>query len=305
MSATLSGNPPVNQSKVVKTVSTTAATTHSKRPLNLRSRRAMALILTQTAILIAYWVYQTIGDRLGRTSVFTGATLLACLFALTLLGLRKRLPIAKFGSVATWTQVHLYMGLFSIAVYAMHVPRLIASGLFESTLSLLFLAVAASGIYGIYASRTLPGRITALGDEVRFDRFQYYREKISEAASVLVDQTKSLQASSSNSVILNFYQSHVQSFLQDRPRRLRILWDKSPTRARLMRQTRELDRYLTSDERSLGGSLSALIRRRDELDSQWALQLRLRLWVVVHLLMTLALIVASIMHVAIVLRYTL
>jgi hypothetical protein len=290
-----------------KFMSTTVSRDHLNNPkrfFNLGSRRTLAFVFTQAAILVAYWLYQTIGDRLGRTSSYTGATLFACLFALTLLGVRKRLPIAKYGSVATWTQVHLYMGLFSIAVYAMHVPRLIANGWFESVLSLLFLTVAASGLYGIYASRALPRRITSLGDEVQFDRFHFYRDKIAEAASVLVAQAQSLQSSSNDAVMLNFYQSHVQSFFQNKPRRWRLLWDQSSTRVRLMQQIRQLDRYLSPDERMLGGSLSALIRRRDELDSQWALQSRLRLWVVVHLLITMALIVASIAHVAVVLRYT-
>ena len=41
-------------------------------------------------------------------------------------------------------------------------PALIGGGIFECGLSIVFWLVTASGVYGIYASRTFPKRLTAI-----------------------------------------------------------------------------------------------------------------------------------------------
>ena len=67
-------------------------------------------------------------------------------------------------------------------------------------------------------------------------------------------------------------------------------------RRKLLSGLRDLDRYLETDDREASGRFAALVRRRDDLDYQFALQLRLRLWVVVHSIFSLALVVGGIIH---------
>ena len=58
----------------------------------------------------------------------------------------------------------------------------------------------------------------------------------------------------------------------------------------------ELHRYLEDDGKEVADELAGLVRRRDELDTQHALQWRLRAWVAVHAVMSLGLVALAIMH---------
>ena len=74
-------------------------------------------------------------------------------------------------------------------------------------------------------------------------------------------------------------------------------------RRRLLNGLKELDRYLENDGKQTAGQFAALVRCRDDLDYQFAIQLRLRLWLVIHSVFSLALLAGAIIHAALVLRF--
>ena len=119
---------------------------------SFRQRRRIAITLTVFALLAMLGIVWIQTGRLADVSLLTGGTLLCCILLLALFGMRRRLPILPLGSVSTWTQVHIYMGFFTAGVYWMHVPNLIGNGIFECSLSIVFLLVTLSGFYGLYAS---------------------------------------------------------------------------------------------------------------------------------------------------------
>jgi hypothetical protein len=268
--------------------------------ISFAMRRAIGVSITVLAIGIALSVVWLIDMRLGHASVFSGSALLACLFALVLIGVRRRLPILPLGKVSTWTQVHLYIGFFSSAVYWMHVPAIIGDGVFECTLSITFLIVTLSGYYGLYASRSLPKRLTAVEGQHRFDRLKWHREQISVTARELLDE---LSETSAIRVLGNFYTKFLYPFFDNRPSLTYLMVPSGIRRRRLTSGLMELDRYLEPEGRRAAGKLIALVRHRDNLDYQLALQLRLRVWLVIHGTMSTVLLVASIVHAFIVIRH--
>lgn len=258
-----------------------------------RTRRLLSLIVTLIALLIVIAVAWIQEGRLAQASFFTGATVLGSVLLLGLLGVRRRLPILSLGSMSTWTQIHLYMGIFSAGVYVIHVPVLIGGGVFECGLSIVFLLVTASGFYGIYASRTLPRRLTAVEGQHRFDRVTWHRGQIAEKARSLLDE---LNEQTGMRVLGSFYTNYLNPFFSSRPSFAYVLVPSGVRRRRLLSGLRELDRYLETDGRNTAGRFAALVRRRDDLDYQYALQLRLRLWLVIHCVASMALIVGGIVH---------
>jgi hypothetical protein len=134
---------------------------------NLKTRRTVALSFTVLAILLFAILPQWDAIRPNAPKFSTGVTLISGLGLLMLLGVRRRLPFLPLGGASTWLQIHLYVGIFTAAIYGMHVPRLIAGGVFGGFLSILFLIVLGSGFYGLYASRTLPKKWTAMEDDAR------------------------------------------------------------------------------------------------------------------------------------------
>lgn len=261
--------------------------------LTFRNRRKLSLIVTAVALAITYAIAEVFDGRLAHASFFTGGVLMACLLLLVMLGVRKRLPVLPLGSASTWLQIHLYVGVFSVGVYVMHVPAIVADGIFESGLSIAFLAVSVSGVYGIWASRTLPQRLTAVEGQHRFDRVGWHRAQIAAAAKSLIAD---LHDASGMRVLGSFYERYLDPFFGSSPSLAYVCFPTGTRKRRLLSGLKELDRYLEDDSRQTAGRFAALVRRRDDLDYQFALQLRLRWWVVIHSVMSIALVAGAIVH---------
>lgn len=267
---------------------------------SFRHRRRIAITTTLLALLVMLGIVWVQTGRLADVSLLTGATLLCCLLLLALFGMRRRLPILPVGSVSVWTQVHIYMGFFTAGVYWMHVPNLIGNGVFECSLSVIFLLVTLSGFYGLYASRTLPKRLTAVEGQHRFDRVEWHRGQIADHARKLLEE---LSVHVGIPVLGSFYTEHLCPFFNSRPSLAYVLVPTGGRRRRLLSDLKDLERYMESEGRSTAGRFAALVRRRDDLDYQFALQLRLRLWVAFHSILTLALLATSLIHSFMALRF--
>lgn len=268
---------------------------------SFRSRRRLSLCLTAIA-LVAVAAYAWIkASSLAHESFFTGSTLLGAILLLVLLGVRRRLPVLPLGSVSTWTQVHLYTGIFAAGVYVLHVPDLIGGGVFECALAIVFWLVTASGLYGIYASRTLPKRLTAVEGQHRFDRVVWHRDQIAEKGRELLEE---LHENSAVRVLGSFYTNYLNPFFESKPSLAYLMVPTGIRRRRLLSGLTELDRYLESNGRATAGRFAALVRRRDDLDYQYALQLRLRIWLVIHCLFSVALVAGGLVHAVMVWRFT-
>jgi len=266
-----------------------------------RTRRRISLFMTAIALAAVATITWLRAGSLAHASYVTGSTLLGVVLLLVLLGARRRLPVLPLGSVSSWTQFHIYAGIFSLGVYVLHVPHLIGGGIFESGLSILFLFVSASGLYGIYASRTLPKRLTAVEGQHRFDRVGWHRHQIAEKGRELLEE---LHEHSAVRVLGSFYTNYLSPFFESRPSLAYVLMPTGIRRRRLLSGLTELDRYLEDNGRATAGRFAALVRRRDDLDYQYALQLRLRLWLVIHCTLSIALVVGGILHAVMVWRFT-
>ena len=260
---------------------------------SFRQRRIRSLGITLPVIGLVAGIAWGIESSLGRANTFTGTMLLACLFVLILIGVRRRIPALPLGTASTWLQVHLYTGIFASAIYFLHVPHLIADGWIEGTLSIVFLVVTASGFYGIYASRTLPKRLTNVPGESRFDQLSWHRDQVETRANELLE---SVGNPSSNRVLQSFYQRYLDPYFGTRPRIHDLVIPNGIRRRQLLSGLKELDRYLEEEGRLISGKLSALVRKRDDLDYQFALQLRLRSWVMFHSFLSVLLVILAIIH---------
>ncbi|KAA5541380.1 hypothetical protein FYK55_17570 [Roseiconus nitratireducens] len=269
--------------------------------LPLKTRRWVGLTVTVFAVTVIAAITSTLSDRLGSPSLFTGWTLFSCLILLMLLGVRRRLPFWPLGSVSTWTQVHLHLGLFTAAVYLLHAPAIIGGGKLESTLSIVFLLVTVSGFYGWFISRTFPAQLTAVPGEPRFDRMNWHRSQLASTASELAN---GLPDTSGDQVLKSFYHESLAAFFSQAPS---LGWVLAPGRTRcdrLLGDLKSMERYLPADRRETVEQLAALIRRRHDLDRQFSMQWKLRSWVVIHSCLSLALLLAAVVHVAIALRFS-
>jgi hypothetical protein len=230
---------------------------------------------------------------LRHASVYSGATLLACLLGLVLIGVRKKLVFLPLWSVSTWVQVHLYTGLFACVVFVVHVPAIVASGWFEGPLSLLFILVSSSGVYGVYISRTAPKRLTNVSVQPRFDRIGWHRDQVLIAARKTLSD---LSDSEDQNVLESFYDRALNPYFSSPVTFAYLVVPNSTARRRLLSGLTELSRYFDKEVQAASNRLASLVRHRDDLNYQYAIQLRLRIWLVVHAALSGVLVIWSLVH---------
>jgi hypothetical protein len=241
--------------------------------------------------LVALWVLLQNGN-LHHGSFTTGYVLLGSLFFLAMLGMRKRLTfIPAIGSVSFWMQLHIYVGLASFAIFAIHIGPRIPDGGLEIFLAVLYLLVAFSGFYGLYVTRVVPRKLSAINEEVIFERIPSMRNKIAVSARAMV-----LEACATSEVLAKFYARRLVAYFE-RPRSLAYAINPNGrTRRQLIGEIEELDRFLAEDQRSVSRKLAVLIRKKDDLDFHQVMQGRLKVWLFVHIGMTYSLLLVAIVH---------
>ena len=257
------------------------------------SRRLRNTILAVAACgSIGYWAsWQRAALR--PTEYGTGYLLLAALFFLALYNLRKKIPVLPWSSTAGWLQAHIYVGLSSAIVFALHVDWRVPDGVFESLLSLLYAATLLSGLLGLYWTRTLPPKLARVSEEVIYERIPLLRNQLCERAQQAVLETV---RSAGATTLGEFYSSRLHVFFQ-RPRNWRYyLRPNNRLRRQMLSELTEVNRYLSEPEQKTCELLFSLVRKRDDLDYQAALQWRLKIWLFVHIGLTYPLLVVASVH---------
>ena len=261
--------------------------------LNWFSRRRLRnSLLTVVAIAALAVVVMWMDRSLLHSSFFTGYVLIGSLFLLAAFGMRKRIPmIAGIGSAAFWMQMHIYVGLGSFAVFAMHVSFRVPDGMLESMLALLYMIVFFSGLYGVWATRTIPSKLTSVGDEVIFEQIPTFKRRLAREAQTIV-----MQSCKRSPVLARFYANRLSHFFERRRGLAYLLVPSGRMRRQLISEIDELDRFLASEDRSISRQLATMVRRKDDLDYHTAMQGRLKVWLFVHIAFTYSLLIFSVVH---------
>jgi hypothetical protein len=201
--------------------------------------------------------------------------------------------MAPIGTAATWLQWHIYLGFLAVLLFAMHVDWGIPNGVLERLLALFFLAVAGSGLFGLYISRRYARMLTRRTEEVILERIpQILADLRGQAEAVVLESAEKTGSSS----IADFYGSRLAHYFAA-PRNMRLHLQGS-RRATFARQT-DIDimtRYLDDQEMVYADRLRRLVERKDQLDYAHALQTVLKVWLFVHIPATYGLILLAMLH---------
>ncbi len=255
-------------------------------------RRFRNIVLLMIALVAVGILVVSQNQNLVHSTFATGYMLLGSFVLLTAFNMRKRIPsLAQLGSAAFWMQLHIYVGLGTFVLFGFHVGWKIPNGGFEVFLTTLYLIVAVSGVYGLYATRSIPKKLTALNDEVIYERIPGFRKQLAGDARRLV-----LEACQHSDVLARFYRNRLAAYFE-RPRSIAYL--ASPNgrlRRQLMSEIDDLDRYLSDDQRSLSRQLGQMVKKKDDLDYHAAQQGRLKIWLFAHIGFTYSLLLVSILH---------
>jgi hypothetical protein len=218
-------------------------------------------------------------QSMGRPEFLTGYTLLAVCIGMMLLSMRKRLLFLPLGRLAIWQQMHHYAGLFAAGSFLLHAGFEV-NGVLETILAALFWSISLSGILGWYINYRTPKLLRNAGPAVlRDDIASLRRDLARQAYGLAVSAAGKLESAT----LSEHYLQKLRPFFQQRRSMAYCLVPNGRMRRRLLQELDQIVRYLGPEGRDSHASMSRLVREKDDLDFQWAMQNRLRGWVIVHI----------------------
>jgi hypothetical protein len=256
-----------------------------------RRQQNLICLLLATALLLAW--YRAARIALLPTYRLTGWALLAAVFVLAGYQFRKHVPFLPLLSTAAWLRFHVLLGLFSFALFFCHVGFRVPNGWFEGSLAAVYLGTFLSGVGGLALSRIIPRRITGRGEEVIYERIPILIRQLREEVETLVFDC--LRETESTAVS-EYYLRRLRPFFE-RPRQF---WTHTLHSGRAQREFKiELaaqKRFLSEREQTVIDRIAEKIKRKNDLDYQFAMQTILKFWLFVHVPLTYALLVMSVFH---------
>jgi len=264
-------------------------------------QRWIGLSLFMLASAVAVRLHHRYLGTLPRLSYLTGWVLFGLILALTLYNARKKLPFIPLLSSEAWLQFHIYAGLLTGVLFAVHVSYRVPTGWFEGTLACLYALVMLSGFFGLFITRTIPQRLTTRGGEVLFERIPAIRRQLQECAESLA--LKSI-SDVKFTTIADFYARELKDFFDDTRNAWLHLFEVRTPLNRLLNKINDLNRYLNEQERATLDQIAARVRQKDVLDYHYALQLTLKLWLFTHIPLTYSLLLFVLAHIVLVFAFS-
>ncbi|MBI1375254.1 MAG: hypothetical protein GC159_21255 [Phycisphaera sp.] len=259
----------------------------------ITKRRALGGSLALVAIVAIGVLMLSRGLALRDTAFFSGwLLLLMCLF-LALYNLRKKLTYPPLMRSATWLQLHVYVGLVSIAVFVMHSGFKWPTGAFETLLWLFYTGTAASGLLGLYITRTFPPFLTRRDEEIIFERIPRLRREVREQAEALIVESVK---QADTTTLSDFYAKSLATYFATPRNYWHHVFESRVPVKRMCADLKRLDRYLCDKEKAIAAQLDELIRAKDNLDYHWAVQGTLKGWLFIHIPLTYGLLLFAVVH---------
>ncbi len=228
-------------------------------------------------------------------------TIAAVLFvAVGLYGLRRRTmnksSKLKFGSANTWLQIHLYGGTLFLLLMFLHTTFSLPQGTFNWWLWILSVWVVFSGLVGVALQKIIPPILTsALTTEIRPDR-------IDELVSELRTKAEA-EVANSPSAIKDYYERTIAAEMTKPVLRPSFFKDITGGIQTKLRQMEYLKQFLSESDQKKLDNLALIYRTKLECDAHYTLQKPLRLWLVAHLPVSMALFAFVLIHLFIVYYY--
>jgi hypothetical protein len=265
----------------------------AKKEVELTRRRFGSAVVTTLAVVGLLVAYLKYAPLYPRHAYLSGWMLFAVMLFLTFFNLRKKIPFLRIGSTSFWLQLHLYVGVFSGALFLVHIGGGWPAGIFHQVLAWCYSVVFVTGLLGLWISRAFPRMLTVAGYETPFERIPYARSHLREQAEALLLVGADGQTSP---VIAEFYLKKLGMFFTRPCNRWAHLRQSRAPQAVHLSQFDEVQRYARTGEREMLDKLRDLVAQKHMLDYQYSLQSALRLWLFAHIPLSYSLLIFSVLH---------
>ncbi|QQR81765.1 MAG: hypothetical protein IPJ69_06630 [Deltaproteobacteria bacterium] len=148
---------------------------------------AITLLLTASYALYA-WIYAEHKDGGTLPGLIYGSVALAIMIMDSLLGARRKVPAWKLGRARTWLKAHIWISLLLFPLVFFHSAFLIG-GKMTLVIWILFFLVMGSGILGVIIQSILPQLMTdQVSMETIYDQIDHITSQLRYDADVKIMQ---------------------------------------------------------------------------------------------------------------------
>lgn len=212
-------------------------------------------------------------------------------------------------SVMRWRKLHIFLGYLLIAVFVSHSDFSLPDTVFEWALWGGFVLVALSGIFGTYLAWALQAK-HGINDGVGLDRIPARRAELAREIHSVVTQTNRAPATIAlppppyDAWIADLYVTHLRDFF-DGPRNFTShLIGSQHSLRRMVDEIDSLSRFVDSQGQEKLTTVKDLVIEKDRLDFARVYLGLTKGWLFVHVPVTYALIVMTVLHVIVVYSFS-
>jgi hypothetical protein len=260
--------------------------------------RALALLFACIGFSWIVWIY---GNSLRDPRYLDGWVLAGGMSLQLYLHIARKRAILTPRSASRWRTRHVWTGLFLVVAFVLHSDFSLPDTAFEWALWTAFILVAVSGIFGTGLARWIEAR--GLVDEgLTYERIPERRAELARAAKAAVAAKETsassldLPAPPYNAWIADLYTVHLQDFFAEARNTLPHLLGSRRPLARLTDEIDDLSRFVDQKAREKLTDIKELVIEKDKLDIARTYLGLSRVWLLVHVPATYALIVLVILH---------
>lgn len=263
-----------------------------------RSRWPIIFLFILSVVMITYFL-QLKGADTGAGSaygIFHGVLGIVLMIYLSLYKARKSVYHLRLGTIQSWLQAHIYMGIISLVLVLMH------SGFhfrinFSSFFLLLFILVVASGVVGSLIYKTIPLSVSKYGKEA------LTREKIIEDLNeFFIEAERSISQASEE--FKNVYEKHIKPFfLSKKPKWEYLLMEEREIIIKRRELFESLKKEIPTQEIYDWNILSTILVNREKLAFKGAKLRILRAWLNFHMPLVFSMLTAALLHMLLMVYY--
>jgi hypothetical protein len=208
-----------------------------------------------------------------------------------------------------WRKVHIFAGYLLIAVFISHCDFSLPDTGFEWALWLGFVLVTLSGILGTYLAWSLQAK-RALDEPVSYERIPARRAELARdvyAAVTKIDPPAAaiaLPAPAYDAWIMDLYSTHLRSFFKGQRNFFGHLIGSRRPLKRLTDEIDGLSRYVDQRSQEKLAAIKNLVIEKDRLDFARVYLWLAKGWPFVHVPVTYALTVLTVVHVLVVTAFS-
>ena len=263
----------------------------------------IAICVIGIAAAVFYLEYPRPSGPWGGTwpGLFFGIAGTATMAYAGVLGARRKYPTMRIGRVQTWMRGHIWLGLLSFPFILFH-GGFSMGGQLTSALMILFTVIILSGILGTIIQSIVPRLMNEqLSREIVYSDAGKVLQQWIDTAEQRVESLKPKKDADDiqqYEVVNEFYVREVRPFLIDKKYRGRL---SKTDRAKFVFD--HVLKLVPPSAQPVVEDLRQVVQQRRDLSRQMRLHEILHAWLLIHVPLSAALLVLTIIHAIMALRY--